>query len=444
MERRAHSRHAIRLPLVHWLAEADPAREAGIERTTHDLACGGVAYRSDTMPPIGSQLRTELHLPGEARPLSLRAEVARVGAELDGEGYRVGLRFVDLQPDAATSIEACIGSLDLGALTRKALDAGASDLHFTVGRAPTMRVDGRLVALDVAPLIDGQIKAMLYPLLDANQIHRLERDRELDFAFSPETTSRFRVNLHFQRGFLEAVLRSVPVATQSFVDLRLPAETMERLCRAPSGLLLVAGTTGSGKTTTVSAMVDAINRTQERVIITIESPIEFLHASERSLVKQRELGTDTSSYAEALTRALRQDPDVIVVGELTDRDCVDAALRAAETGHLVITTVHAPDAAQAIERLIHFYPPAHATTVAQQVSTCLLAALYQRLLPASDGGRVLATELLVATTAVRNLVREEKFNQLATCMQTGRASGMHTLQSSIDALRQRGLIAEPR
>jgi twitching motility protein PilT len=215
---------------------------------------------------------------------------------------------------------------------------------------------------------------------------------------------------------------------------------MERFCKEKSGLLLIAGTTGSGKTTTVASMVDFINKNYERVIIAIEDPIEYIHVSQKSVIKQRELGSDTCLYSEALKRSLRQDPDVIVVGELLDKECVTAAIRAAEAGHLVISTIHAPDSAQAIERVIHFFPPEHAPSICQQLSTSLIGIVFQVLVPSKTAGRVLATEVLIATTAIKNLIREGKFYQLLMSIQTGREFGMYTLESRLKDLYDKGII----
>ena len=274
------------------------------------------------------------------------------------------------------------------------------------------------------------------------QIETFERTKELDFAFSPSVDARFRINLHVQKGFLEATLRSIPARTKSFSELGLPAAIMGGLCKEKSGLILIAGTTGSGKTTTVAAMVDFINKTQERVVITIEDPIEYTFYSQKSVIKQRELGSDTYSYGEALRRTLRQDPDVVVVGELLDSECILAALRAAETGHLVITTLHAPDTIQAIERIVNLFPPEHALHIRHQLASCLMGIIFQVLLPGKDHKRVLATEALTNNTAVQNLIREGRFNQIKINIQTGRHLGMYTLENKLKELYDHGLIDE--
>jgi len=263
----------------------------------------------------------------------------------------------------------------------------------------------------------------------------------MDFAFSPDINTRFRVNMHFQKGYIEAVLRSIPAHIKTFEDLGMPIETMEHFCQQKSGLILIAGTTGAGKTTTMMSMVDFINRTQERVVMTVEDPIEYIFKSNLSIIKQRELGSDTRSYAEALKRVLRQDPDVICVGELLDGECLTAAMRASETGHLVVSTVHAPDTVAAIERMVNFFPPEHAQNIRQQLSSCLIGVLFQILIPnKQQSGRVAATELLLNNMAMKNLIREGRYNLMGNVLQTGRAQGMYTLEDTIKELYEKEII----
>jgi twitching motility protein PilT len=286
----------------------------------------------------------------------------------------------------------------------------------------------------------GHIEAMIYPLLTIEQVATFEKEHELDFAFSPNVNTRFRVNLHRQRGYVEAVLRAIPAVSHTFEQLGLPPASLERICSEPAGLFLVAGPTGSGKTTTLSSMIEFINRTEERVIITIEDPIEYTFQSKKSVIKQRELGSDTRSYAEALKRSLRQDPDVICVGELVDAESVLAALRAAETGRLVLSTINAPDAISAVERVLRFFPSEQAGNIGQLFGAVFLGVIAQQLLPRKTGGRVLATEYLINTAAAVNIIREGKVALLANVLQTGRAHGMYPFQASIQHLHTHGLI----
>ncbi len=424
-----------------WETDGQKAVGKGREIISRDLSASGLSFITSNIYPQGTLLQLEIHLPGRKMPLISKVNVVRIESLIHNDEYLIGASFIDLKETDQNFIATALEKMNLYNLLEKVISANASDLHLTVGRPPIVRLDGRIIPLATNTIEDGQIAAMLYPLLSKSQIETFEKTKELDFAFSPTMASRFRVNVHLQKGFVEAALRSIPTQTKSFEELGLPVETMERFCREKAGLLLIAGTTGAGKTTTMATMVEYINYTQERVVITIEDPIEYTLRSQKGIIKQRELGSDTQSYAEALKRVLRQDPDVICIGEILDAQCFLAAMRAAETGHLVISTVHAADSIQAIERVINFFPPEHTEGVCQQVSSCLIGILYQVLVPGEKGNRVLATELLINNNAIRNLVREKKYNQIRSILQTGRSVGMYTLNSRLNELRERGAIS---
>ncbi len=440
-EKRAADRRSIRVPVSCWTTDKGEAVGRPEALICQDMSATGVALECETLHRINSLLEAEIHLPGRSDPLVCGLRVIRVETNLVGRHrYRIGANFVGISDADRAFVVEVLKKVNIYSIINEALVVGASDIHLTVGRPPVVRSKGRLYHLRADPVEEGHIKAMMYPLLSEAQIETFERERELDFAFSPSVKSRFRVNLHVQRGFIEASMRSVPTYTQSFTDLGLPKAALERICRMKSGLFLVAGTTGAGKTTTMSSMVDFVNRNLERVVISIEDPIEFTHTGKKSIVKQRELGSDTNSYAEALRRSLRQDPDMIVVGEMLEADGVISALRAAETGHLVISTIHAPDTGQALERLINFFPPEHAATIGQQVSSCLLGILFQALIPGTGRGQVLGTELMICNHAIKNLIREKRFALVDNCIQTGRKAGMYTLRSRLEDLLRKGEI----
>ncbi len=442
-EKRTTERINIRVLVVFW--ELKDKKPVGVATKIHskDISSKGISFETDRIYSIDSLFLAEIYFPGRKVPIVAILKAARIEAIVGKESYLIGASFFDIKQEDKDFIISSLKKMNLYAFINQALKLGASDLHLTVGRPPVVRTHGRIQYLKtnpVAPIEEEQVKAMMYPLLRADQIEYLEKNKELDFAFSPNINSRFRVNLHFQRGFLEATLRSIATFSRSFDELGLPKNAMERFSIEKSGLVLIAGTTGAGKTTTLASMIDHINKNLEKVVITIEDPIEFTHTSQKSIIKQRELGTDTVSYAVALKRSLRQDPDVIVVGELLDSECVVAALRAAETGHLVITTVHAPDAEQAVERIVNLFPPEHASTICRQLSSFLVGVLFQVLVPGKQNNLVLATELLIANQAVRNMIREKKFSQIRTCLQTGRKLGMYTLQNHLEELYNKELI----
>jgi twitching motility protein PilT len=331
--------------------------------------------------------------------------------------------------------------VDLNELLVRVLEMGGSDLHITVGRAPTMRLHGKLVPLDAPVLSGADTKEVLYAVLRQEQRDALERHWEYDFAHSIPGKARFRANAFYQRGSIGAAFRLIPASISTFTDLGLPAVIETFACK-PRGFVLVTGPTGSGKSTTLASVIDHINTHRAVNIITVEDPIEYLHQHKESIISQREIGSDTRTFADALKYVLRQDPDVILIGEMRDLETVSAALTAAETGHLVFATLHTQDATQTIDRIIDVFPPHQQQQVRIQLSSTLQGIISQQLLPTADGrSRVLACEVLVPTAAVRNLIREAKTHQIPTTLQTGHQYGMFTMDESLAGLYRRGLIS---
>ncbi len=319
----------------------------------------------------------------------------------------------------------------------------ASDLHITSGVPPMVRVRGRLIPLEGFPVLDGQeTREIVYSILNNDQRQRLETDWQIDFAYAIPGHARFRVNAYFQRGSIGAAFRLIPAEILSIEQLGLPPVTHDFTTK-PRGLVLVTGPTGSGKSTTLAAMIDEINQTREEHIMTVEDPIEFLHSHKKCVVNQRELGADAPSFALALRAALRQDPDVILVGEMRDLETISTALTAAETGHLVFATLHTQSAAQTIDRVIDVFPPHQQGQVRVQLSVALQGVMTQQLLPTADGSsRVAAIETLVPTPAVRNLIREAKTHQIVSVMQTGGGVGMQTMDAALATLVREGKITQ--
>ncbi len=323
------------------------------------------------------------------------------------------------------------------------VERNASDLHITPGAHPTIRVRGRLTPLDDFPKLDPSMtREIVYSILGNDQRQRLETDWQIDFAYSIPGLARFRVNAYFQRASIGAAFRLIPADLKTVDKLGLPPVVHE-LARRPRGFVLVTGPTGSGKSTSLAAMIDEINETRDEHIMTIEDPIEFLHAHKRCLVNQRELGNDAQSFALALKAALRQDPDVILVGEMRDLETISTALTAAETGHLVFATLHTQDTAQTIDRIIDAFPAGQQDQIRVQLSVALQGIVTQQLLPTADGaGRVCACEILVPTPAVRNLIREGKTHQIPSVLQTGASAGMQTMDSALATLVRAGKISQ--
>jgi twitching motility protein PilT len=316
----------------------------------------------------------------------------------------------------------------------------ASDLHLTEKEPPLLRIDGRLIRTEFPVLTKEVLKRMIYGFLTDSQKEMFERELELDFSLALPDLDRFRVNVHMQKGSVEGAFRRVPLTIPSIEQLGLPAVAID-LARKPNGLVLVTGPTGVGKTTTLAAMIDLINNEKECHIITIEDPIEFVHTNKKAIIKQREVYSDTHSFSAALRHCLRQDPNVIIVGEMRDLETISTTLTAAETGHLVLATLHTPDAPQTIERIIDVFPPYQQAQVKLQLADCLQGVLSQTLLPCATGsGRVLAVEIMVATPGIRNLIREQEIEQIPTLMQTGSQYGMRTMDKSLKELYQKGII----
>ncbi len=316
----------------------------------------------------------------------------------------------------------------------------ASDLHLQVGLAPTLRVDGKLVAIQGAKVLDeASVEKLIFAMLDDDQKQILLKDKEFDFSFAFGDLGRFRANAFHERGNLAASLRLIPNTIISIEELGLP-NIINKFTEYPRGLVLITGPTGSGKSTTLAALVDKINTERAEHIITIEDPIEFTHKSKKSVVVQREVHYDTYSFSAALRSSLRQDPDVVLIGEMRDLETISAAITIAETGHLVFATLHTNSAAQSIDRMIDVFPPHQQPQIRAQLASILMAIISQRLIPAIGGGRISAAEILIATPAVRNIIREGKAHQLEAVIQTGAEHGMQSMDKTLVNLIHSGTI----
>lgn len=370
----------------------------------------------------------------------LPATVRDLGEEfvpvLPPDASESGIVIVDREALAASEPEFSIDEALL-----YLLEHGGSDLHLTVKSPPMIRVNGELEAIaGRRALTSHQLQQAVYALLTERQKQRFEENRELDFAYEMPGAARFRVNLMYQRGSIAAVLRAIPWEIVPLESLGMP-DSLAGFANLPRGLVLVTGPTGSGKSTTLAAVIDRANRTRKAHIVTVEDPIEFVHPHRLSVVNQREVGQDTLSFQSALKHALRQDPDIILVGEMRDLETISIALTAAETGHLVFGTLHTSSAGSTIDRIIDVFPPEQQSQIRTQLSSSLQAVVCQTLCRRADGkGRVAATEVMVATPAVRNLIREGKLQSIPSALQTGSRYGMHTLNQDLARLVQEGAV----
>jgi twitching motility protein PilT len=414
---------------------APPAAEAMSPVAPPALAPVAVAPAVTAAVPAPSA--APVALPGQAEPMpaepALASPPASPDAPSDSDGSSTAVRV-----GAEDTTE---DSMFLTDLLIEVLNRGCSDLHLTVGAPPTVRQHGSLTPIDERPKLTPQfLQKVLYAILSQKQREKFEEVLELDFAYSVPGRARFRVNIYRQRDAIGAAFRLIPYEIKQLEDLGVPP-TVANFAMLPRGFVLVTGPTGSGKSTTLAAVVDLANRSRRDHIMSVEDPIEFLHEHKSCLVNQREVGEDTHSFKNALKHVLRQDPDIILVGEMRDLETIEIALTAAETGHLVMATLHTQDAAQTIDRVIDVFPPHQQQQVRTQLAGALQGVVCQQLVKTADGkGRVVATEVLVATPAIRNLIREGKTHQIYSAMQAGAKHGMATMDQHLAELVKKGKI----
>jgi twitching motility protein PilT len=319
---------------------------------------------------------------------------------------------------------------------------GGSDLHLSVGSPPRVRIDGKLVETEYEPLMPETAKKLVYSVLGADQVAKFEKNLEIDFSFGVSNLGRFRTNAFIQRGTVAAVLRVIPFEVYDFQTIGLPVKVCEWICNLPRGLVLCTGSTGSGKSTTLASMVNYINETRQSHIVTIEDPIEFLHRNKSCLVNQREVGGDTHAFEKALKSVLRQDPDIVLVGEMRDLETIEAALTLAETGHLTFATLHTSDVQQTVNRIVDVFPAHQQQQIRTMLSFTLQAVVCQQLVPRQHGkGRALAAEIMIVNPAIRALVRDNKAHQIMSIVQTGGAAGMRTMNQSLFELYRAGVVS---
>ena len=442
-ERRSYYRTPLVCPLAYQ--RLDDGRPTGPlqSATTIDISTKGALLRTHQALELGAWARLQIQLPGIHNNLVAVGRVVRIEEEEPAQKYFIGFAFEKVEPPEGLAFLARLESIDLRQILEMLLSVRGTDLHLATGQAPIVRIQGKLSPLNRPPFRPNEIRALLYSIMTEEQIRTFEVQREMEFAHSLSLGKRFRFNLHWQRGQVEAAIRVIPAQVSGWEQLGIPAVVIEWI-RKPSGLILITGPTGSGKTTTLNSLVEHINREREAVIVCLEKPIEYVHQNIKSVVKQREIGSDTLSYAEAVKRALRQDPDVIVVGEIENGETAQMVLNAAETGHLVLASFLAPNTLQAVDRILSLCPPQLRHPISFQLANCLQGILVQHLLPrekAMGGGMVLATEIFIPTEAGRGYIRNNSLPQLNSVIESGGAYRMQSLDRSIRQLVNQGIVA---
>lgn len=439
-ERKKDLRIYFKIPMVCEITEPENKTMRKKTVLVNNINSESVYFEIDEMLHLDAEISVMLQLPKSENIIRGIIKVIRVEKSEKEGMFGIGAIFIKLIDKDKEEIRQLVERLDINKLLEKAIKKGASDLHLLAGQPPIVRVHGELQVQDEEKLEAEDISRLLYSIMTKLQIRNFEEEKELNFAVQFDAQNRFRINLHQQRGFTEATFRLINTNVSSFEELNLP-EVIRDLARLKDGLILIAGPTGCGKTTTIAAMVNLINHERKTVIIILERPIEYMHENIKSIIKQREVGIDTHSFPVALKNSLRQDPNVIVVGELEDTETIRTALIAAEAGHLVIASFHAPNTIQAIDRLVNIFPLETRRHILTQLSHCLRGVITQLLIPRIDRkGRILVTEVLITTDAVKRIIRNDELIQIPTVIQTGATYKMQPMSESIRECVEKGFI----
>ena len=439
IEKRKFERIFIRIPVICEFGDPQARTVSPLTAVSGDISTGGIYLEMDSILPLKSELNIRFQLPHSDKSISARIRVAFIET-LANNNFGIGASFLEISAEDRQEIALLVGRLDISKLLKTAIDKKASDVHFLAEQPLVLRINGELEFIDGQIMRADEIAQLVFSLMNKEQIRAFGRNKEVDFGIQYDIKTRFRVNVHQQRGFVEAALRLIESKDFSFDELRIPP-VVQDLARNKDGLILITGPTGSGKTTTISAMVGLINKERKAVIITLERPIEYIHPNIKSVVKQREVGVDTNSFSAALKSSLRQDPNVIVIGEMDDLETIKTALIAAEAGYLVIGTFHAPNVIQAVDRLVSMFPIESRRQMLSQLSNCLRGVVAQLLIPRKGKKeRLLACEILIATDAVKRIIRKDELFQLTMVMQSGASHKMQLMTDVVRKLLEDGQI----
>lgn len=439
-ERRRAARVYTQIPITCDIIDKEANKVRNKTFIASDINSTGIFFEADEVLPLNTEINTTFQLPKSSNTISAPVRVVRVETTDDEKKFGVGVVFLRLADKDKDDIQRLIERLDINKLLEAAVNKGASDLHLLATQPPVLRIHGALEPLEFTELDPADVQELLYSLLSRQQIRKFEETKELDFGIQYDLKNRFRVNLHQQRGFMEATMRLINAKISSFEELNIP-DVVKDLTLLKDGLIIIGGPTGSGKTTTIAAMVQLINQEKQAVIITLERPIEYTHLNNKCIIKQREIGVDTTSFSEAIKSSLRQDPNVIVVGEIDDLETIKTAMVAAEAGYLVIVSIHALNTIQVIDRLVSFFPPEARKQLLSQLANCLRGIVTQLLVPSkTEQKRILASEVLIASDAVKRIIRSDQLVQLLTVIQTGANFKMQSMSDAIRRLIDKGLV----
>jgi twitching motility protein PilT len=440
MEKRKSYRVFVRVPVVCDFVDTRTGAPKSKTAVSGDISSDGIYFEIDELLPLKSEVTVRFQLPHS--PVVIQAQATIVRIESMKTSFGIGSFFTRISDEHRAQITRLVERVNINTLLKLAVEQGASDLHLLAGQPPCLRVNGELSFLpETQKLFPDEIPQMVFSPMTKDQIRTFEKNKELDFGIQYDIATRFRINVHQQRGFVEAALRLVESKAFDFDALRIPAAAKE-LVRQKRGLVLVAGATGSGKSTTLAAMVGQINRERKAVIITLERPIEFVFTQDKSVIKQREVGIDTASFSAALKSSLRQDPDVIVVGEMEDAETARTSVMAAEAGYLVLAAFDAPGAQEAVERLVNLFPSADRKQMLGRIADCLRGIVAQTLVPRLDRkGRVLTAEVLITNDEARQAIRRDELSGLAGVIRAGTGLGMISMADALRRCAEEGIIA---
>jgi twitching motility protein PilT len=440
-DKRKTYRVYIHIPITCALYDAQTKTTKNTVAIIEDVSVDGLYFEFETLVHLNAEIKVSFQLPHSKTDIHAVIKVVRIETGGRNSTFGIGAMFTRISETDKDEIKQFTEHLNINKLLELAVQKGASDLHLLADHVPVLRINGELTEqMDLPPFFAEELRHLLYSIMTREQIRHFEKEKELDFGIQYNIDNRFRINVHQQRGFIESTFRLISTKSFSFEELNIP-DVVKDLARHKDGLVLIAGPTGSGKTTTIAAMIDLINRERKAVIITLERPIEYVHANIKSIVKQREIGVDTNSFSVALKSTLRQDPNVIVIGELDDAETIKTAFMAAEAGYLVIASFHAPDTVQGIDRLVSAFPIENRRQVLFQLSNCLLGIVSQLLMPRKGSkDRILITEVLIGTDASKKVIRNDQIIHLPTIIQTGASHKMHLMADCIRKYAEQGLI----